>query len=152
MKLCFTSLATLFTFLVLTSLSYAQAPLPSAIASDGKIVQKTESVLEPHKKAVLQTLDKVTGRTGSATVTVGETVKLGTLYLAVRTCRKAPPIEQPESAAFIQVWQPIRDEAGNIGDIPESEWVFSGWMYASSPSVSAMDHPVFDVWLTDCKN
>lgn len=136
MKHGFTFYITLFALLIFTQAVFAQAQ---------------DSILEPQKKAVLQTLDKVTGRTGTATINVGETVKLGTLYLAVRTCRKAPPIEQPEAAAFIQVWQPIRDEQGKIADVPETEWVFSGWMYASSPSVSAMDHPVYDVWVIDCQ-
>ncbi len=108
------------------------------------------SVLEPKNKAILQTLDKVTGRTATATVDVGETVKLGGLFLTVQTCRKAPPIEQPEAAAFIQVWQAVRANNGQLPEIPESEWVFSGWMYASSPAVSAMDHPVYDVWVIDC--
>lgn len=122
------------------------------MTDDALIPKAVDAELEPMPFAVLQTLDKVTGRTGTATVAVDETVKLGTLFLTVRTCRKAPPIEEPESAAFLQVWQPIRDEHGKIPDHPESEWVFSGWMYASSPSVSAMDHPVYDVWVIDCKD
>lgn len=110
-------------------------------------------VLEPMNTAHLQTLDKVTGRTGTAKVRVGDTVKLGTLFLSVKTCRKAPPIEQPEAAAFIQVWQPVRNGYGaQATQNQESEWVFSGWMFASSPSVSAMDHPVYDVWVIDCEN
>lgn len=111
-----------------------------------------ESQLIKMNVAVLQTLDKVTGRTGTANVVVGETVKLGTLFLSVQTCQKSPPIEQPEAAAFVQVWQPNRDNSGEIIEADPSEWVFSGWMFASSPSVSAMDHPIYDVWVIDCKS
>jgi hypothetical protein len=140
--------AAFFTLAALTLFSFNSAFAQSDFTAE----TETGSVLEPTNTATLQTLDKVTGRTGTASVTVGETVKLGTLYLAVRTCRKAPPIEQPEAAAFVHVWQTVRDENGKLAETPESEWVFSGWMYASSPSVSAMDHPVYDVWVIDCNN
>lgn len=94
--------------------------------------------------AVLQALDKVTARTPKFEVRVGKTVRFGTLYIAVQACRKAPPVEQPESAAFIQVWEQKEGE--------ESKWIFSGWMFASSPALSAMDHAIYDVWVIDCKN
>ena len=91
----------------------------------------------------LQSLDKVSARTLTFEAKVGETVKYGPLYIKIQACRKAPPLEQPESAAFLQIWE-IPPETG------EAEWIFSGWMFASSPALSAMDHPVYDVWVIDC--
>lgn len=91
----------------------------------------------------LQSLDKVTARTMTFEANVGSTVKFGPLFIKVQTCRKAPPIEQPESAAFLQIWEVTPEE--------EAEWVFSGWMFASSPGLSSMDHPIYDVWVLDCQ-
>ncbi len=91
----------------------------------------------------IQSLDKTTARTMTFDARVGSTIKYGPLYIRVQACRRAPPMEQPESAAFLQVWEV--DMKTN-----EPQWVFSGWMFASSPALSAMDHPVYDVWVIDC--
>jgi hypothetical protein len=93
--------------------------------------------------AVLQTLDKVTGRVRTMDAPVEQTVRFGTLDIMVRTCRKRPPEETPESAAFVEV----RDI--KPGETPKT--LFTGWMFASSPAVSALEHPVYDVWVLDCK-
>lgn len=91
----------------------------------------------------IQTLEKSTARTDTLEAKVGETVQFGSLYIKVQSCRKAGPLDKPESAAFLQVWEiPINAQ--------KSEWIFSGWMFASSPALSAMDHPVYDVWVLDC--
>ena len=90
----------------------------------------------------LRSLDKVTARTVTFEAHVGSTVKFGPLYIKVQACRKAPPIESPESAAFLQIWE--------VTPADEAQWVFSGWMFASSPGLSPMDHPIYDVWVLDC--
>jgi len=91
----------------------------------------------------LRALDKTTARTETFEAKVGTIIQYGTLYIKIQSCRKAPPIEKPESASFLQIWEvPYGAE--------DSEWVFSGWMFASSPALSAMDHPVYDVWVLDC--
>lgn len=105
---------------------------------------QTESTMEDYNSVTLQTLDKVTARTMTFNARVGSTVKFGPLFIKVQSCRKNPPIEQPESAAFLQIWEINHEE--------ESEWVFSGWMFASSPALSPMDHPIYDVWVLDCLN
>jgi hypothetical protein len=102
--------------------------------------QAGEMVNKPMVK--LRSLDKVTARTEIFEANVGSTVKFGSLFIKVQACRKAPPIEQPESAAFLQVWEVDAQE--------EAQWVFSGWMFASSPGLSSMDHPIYDVWVLDC--
>lgn len=91
----------------------------------------------------LQALDKSTARTKTLQARVGETVEYGSLFIKAQSCRESAPLEKPESAAFLQVWEvPILAK--------KSEWIFSGWMFASSPALSAMDHPVYDVWVLDC--
>ena len=94
----------------------------------------------------LRSLDKVSARSTTFEIPVGKTVKFGgSLFIKVQACRKSAPIDDPESASFLQIWEkkPNTDAAN---------WVFSGWMFASSPALSAMDHPVYDVWVLDCKN
>lgn len=96
--------------------------------------------------AKLRAIDKVTARTVTFDVKTGSTVKFGSIYIKLQACRRAPDIEEPESAAFMQVWQ-IENEGT---DHEKPEWIFSGWIYASSPGLSAMDHPIYDVWVIDC--
>ncbi|MBI3441681.1 MAG: DUF2155 domain-containing protein [Proteobacteria bacterium] len=102
--------------------------------------------MEDMSIAVLRTIDKVSARTQTFDIPVDKTVKFGSsLFIKVRACRRSLPIDKPESAAFLQIWE-RKPEATT------PSWVFSGWMFASSPSLSAMDHPVYDVWVIDCKN
>lgn len=93
--------------------------------------------------AVLRGLDKITGRITTLTSPVGDTVRFGSLAIIVRACRTRPPEEPPESAAFLD----IADIKPNQPPVD----VFRGWMYASSPAISAMDHPVYDIWVLECK-
>ena len=93
--------------------------------------------------AVLRGLDKITARVMRLEVAVGDMVAFGTLDIVVRACRSTTPEETPENAAFLQ----IDDEPP--GQTPRR--VFSGWMFSSSPALSAMDHPVYDVWLVECR-
>jgi hypothetical protein len=91
----------------------------------------------------LQALDKSTARTVTFEAKVGTTIEYGSLYIKTQACRKSEPLAKPESAAFLQIWEvPI--------NATKSEWIFSGWMFASSPALSAMDHAVYDVWVLDC--
>ena len=97
-----------------------------------------------YPRVKLQSLDKATARTMTFEANVGDTLKFGPLYIKVQTCKKSSPIDEPESAAFLQVWEITAEGA--------SEWVFSGWMFASSPGLSSMNHPIYDVWVLDCLN
>lgn len=94
--------------------------------------------------AVLQGLDKVTARISRLEAPVDKPVRFGTLEVVVRTCSKTPPEEPPESTAFIEIYEARPGE--------ERTKLFSGWMFASSPALSAMEHPVYDVWVVDCMN
>jgi hypothetical protein len=95
-----------------------------------------------YDKALMQGLDKVSGRIVSFEAPVGTSVHFGTLEMIVRTCRKRPPEEPPESAAFVDIWE-IKSGEPATG-------LFRGWMFASSPALSALEHPVYDVWVVGC--
>lgn len=97
---------------------------------------------EPHRIAVLQALDKVTARISTFEAPVGDSVRFGTLHIIARACDKRPPEETPESAAFLDISEM------KPGD--PAEGVYRGWMFASSPALAAMEHPVYDVWVVDC--
>ncbi|MBF0129567.1 MAG: DUF2155 domain-containing protein [Alphaproteobacteria bacterium] len=94
--------------------------------------------------AVLRWIDKVVARVSTVEAPVGESVHVGTLELIVRACSARPPEETPENAAFLDVWEVKPGE-------PAAE-VFRGWMFSSSPALSAMEHPVYDLWLVECRN
>lgn len=91
----------------------------------------------------LGALNKITAKLETIDVVENETVKFGTLEITMRTCSSNPPEETPESVAFLEVI-----DLGHSGVTTD---VFKGWMFASSPAVSSMEHAVYDVWVTDCK-
>ncbi|MDZ4736821.1 MAG: DUF2155 domain-containing protein [Rhodospirillaceae bacterium] len=92
--------------------------------------------------AVLQGIDKVTARVSRIEVPIGRTVTFGPLEITAEACHKRPPEETPESAAFLVIAEQQLDEEPTI--------LFSGWMFASSPALSALEHAVYDVWVVDC--
>jgi hypothetical protein len=97
----------------------------------------------PEPVALLQGLDKITARVSKFEAPVGTPVRFGTLSIQVRDCEKNPPEEAPESAAFLEIDE-VRPGEVNLR-------VFSGWMFASSPALSALEHPVYDVNVLDCR-
>lgn len=100
------------------------------------------AMAEPYGVAVLRVLDTVTARVSTIRATIGQPVRFGTLAITVRTCDKRPPEETPEAAAFMDIQEARSGQT--------AETVFQGWMFASSRALSAMDHPVYDVWVLDC--
>lgn len=125
-------------------------PLPGAPAAGAASEGGTESPTSLSDRspdlvfdtAILQGMDKVTGRVMTIEAPVGSSVHFGTLELVVRTCRKRPPEDAPESAAFLDIWEVRNGQA--------AESLFRGWMFASSPALSALEHPVYDIWVLDC--
>ncbi|HKS87857.1 MAG TPA: DUF2155 domain-containing protein [Stellaceae bacterium] len=99
--------------------------------------------MTPEPVAVLQGLDKITARVSRFDAPVGRPVSFGTLSLVVQDCERSAPEERPENAAFVQIYEQRPGE--------ERVRLFSGWMFSSSPALSALEHPVYDVNLLDCK-
>lgn len=102
-----------------------------------------QAAMIDYQEVKLQVLDKSMARTVTLKAKVGSTIEYGSMFIKIQACRKSEPLDKPESASFLQIWEvPINSD--------KSEWLFSGWMFASSPALSAMNHPVYDVWVLDC--
>ena len=93
-------------------------------------------------KLVIQGLDKITARIQTFEVDVGKTYKFGVLDIFVERCVFSKPIFKPESLAFIK----INDNSDRLSEVK-----FSGWMFASSPALNALENPVYDISILDCK-
>ncbi len=93
--------------------------------------------------AVFSGLDKITGRIVSFEVAVDETVQFGGLEMTPRVCYTRPPTESPNTTSFVEV-----DE---VGQESKNRRVFTGWLFAASPGLHGIEHPVYDIWLVDCK-
>jgi hypothetical protein len=108
-----------------------------------------EVVTEPpaqkivNKKASFSGLDKVTGRIINFDEDIGETVQFGALRVKTDACYTRPATEAANTDAFVEV-----DEITLQGEVKR---IFSGWMYAASPGLHGVEHPIYDIWLTDCK-
>jgi hypothetical protein len=121
------------------------APQPTNTApqpSDAVVVEPpAQRIINP--TAVFAGLDKITGRIISFDVAINETVQFGALQVTPRVCYSRPPTETPNTDAFVEV-----DEVTLQGEIKR---IFTGWMFAASPGLHAVEHPIYDVWITDCK-
>lgn len=93
--------------------------------------------------AVFAALDKVTARISKLEVPLGQTVQFGALKVTARACYSRPPTDTPKTTSFVQVEEILLDG--------KEKKLFSGWMFAESPGLNALEHPVFDVWLTECQ-
>jgi hypothetical protein len=115
----------------------ADTPPPDDTVITEMPTQKIEN-----SRAVFSGLDKITGRIISFDAAIGETVQFGALQVIARVCYTRPPTEATNTDAFVQV-----DEVTLQGEVKR---IFSGWMFAASPGLHAVEHPIYDVWLTDC--
>ncbi len=113
----------------------AKAPPPATAAAPAVTV------------AVLQGLDKTTARVSTIEAPLDKPVQFGTLVITARACNKKPPEEPPDTTAFLEI-----DEARPQGQAnTDVRHLFSGWMFAQSPALSTLEHPVYDVTVLDCK-
>ncbi|WP_291842694.1 DUF2155 domain-containing protein [Maricaulis sp.] len=103
---------------------------------------------QPGTTVVLRGLDKVTARTRDFEIAIGDTVEFGALSITAQYCRKRPPEETPETYAFLQINDRRTD---GFGVDVDGEQIFSGWMFASRPAQNPLEHPVYDVWVIDCR-
>ena len=120
------------------------APLIAFICLACGAVSTQTTVWLDGRVATIQALDKITARISTLSTPVGEARQFGTLEVTVRRCAFHPPEETPENAAFVI----IRD-LGYDPSVAPAE-VFSGWMFSSSPAISALEHPVYDITLLAC--
>jgi hypothetical protein len=109
-----------------------------------EVIAEPPSLKVENKNAMFSGLDKITGRIINFDAAIGETVQFGALQVTPRICYTRPPTETPNTDAFLEV-----DEVTLQGEIKR---IFTGWMFAASPGLHAVEHPIYDVWLTDCKN
>ncbi|MGE0741842.1 MAG: DUF2155 domain-containing protein [Hyphomonadaceae bacterium] len=101
------------------------------------------------QRAVVRGLDKVTGQAQDYTLPIGRSTRIGTLDVIARSCSKSAPEETPEVRIYVEVFDnpPARE-----GEESERREVFHGWLFASSPGLSAIDHPSYDIWAIDCRS
>lgn len=124
---------------VLGAIVFGAIVLGALVLQAGAV--QAETVKNPI--AIFAALDKVTGRISHLEVPIDQTVEFGALKVTPRVCDTRPPTEAPHTASFVEV-----DEIKLDG---EEQRIFTGWMFAESPGLHAVEHPVFDVWLTNCK-
>jgi hypothetical protein len=120
-----------------------QQPANTAPQPDDTIVTEMPTQKIANERAVFTGLDKITGRIINFDAAINETVQFGALQVTPRVCYTRPPTEPANTDAFLEV-----DEVTLQGEIKR---IFTGWMFASSPGLHAIEHPIYDVWLTDCK-
>jgi hypothetical protein len=96
-----------------------------------------------HPTAVFAGLDKITGRIISFEVAINETVQFGSLQITPRVCYSRPPTDPPQTDVFAEVDEVEQNKTYHR--------IFTGWMFADSPGMHGIEHPVYDIWLTDCK-
>jgi hypothetical protein len=122
---------------------WAVALMAGAVASAGGTgVARAEKI--PNNVAVFSALDKVTARISRIEVPLNQTYRFGSLKVTPRVCYTRPPKERPKTTSFVEVDEVLLDGT--------QKHLFSGWMFAQSPGLNAVEHPVFDVWLIDCTN
>lgn len=112
-----------------------------AVCAASSVFAQSDEKIE-NRVAVFSALDKVTATIRKLEVPIGETAEFGALKVTPRVCYTRPPTVQPKTTSFVEV-----DEVQLDG---EQTRIFGGWMFAESPGLNAVEHPVFDVWLTDC--
>ena len=95
-----------------------------------------------NKVAVFSALDKVTARISKIEIPLNTTVKFGSLKVTPRVCYSRPATERPKTTSFVEVTETQLEG--------QEQKLFAGWMFAESPAINAVEHPVFDVWLSDC--
>ena len=136
---------------VVTAAVYAgavlAAPQPQVLPPAGpgapRVADAVPDAKGVRRMVILRGLDKLTGRAIDVAAPTGVPVRFGSLTITARYCYTVPPEEPPETNAFLQI------DDGRPNEVPKR--VFSGWMFASTPALSALEHPVYDVWVINCR-
>src|SRR5580692_9291322 len=117
-------------------------PADTGPQTDDTVITEMPTQKIENSRAVFSGLDKITGRIISFDAAIGETVQFGALQVTARVCYTRPPTEATNTDAFVDV-----DEVTLQGEIKR---IFTGWMFAASPGLHGVEHPIYDIWLTDC--
>jgi hypothetical protein len=125
------------------SLARASVALVTAISAGVLAVVPASAARIENPVAVFSGIDKITGRITTFDVYVGETVQFGALQVTPRVCYSRDESEAPKTTTFVEVDEITLDR--------KIRRLFTGWMFADSPGLNAVDHAVYDVWLKDCK-
>jgi hypothetical protein len=118
-------------------------PTPATLQPGDEVVTEPPAQKIVNKQAVFAGLDKITGRIIKFEADMGETVQFGALRVKPQACYTRPSTESANTDAFVEV-----DEITLQGEVKR---IFSGWMFAASPGLHGVEHPIYDIWLTDCK-
>ena len=114
-------------------------------------VDEPEYIQQP--AVLLRGLDKISGRSTDINLAVDESAMFGGLRISVKACHQTPPTEPPESIAYIEV-EDYGFSSDDLKSLPEKidkkKRVFHGWMFASSPGINGLEHPIYDVWVIRC--
>src|SRR5467141_453112 len=116
---------------------------PATLQPGDEVVSEPPAQKIANKKASFSGLDKITGRIINFDEDIGETVQFGALRVKTSACYTRPATEAANTDAFVEV-----DEITLQGEVKR---IFSGWMYAASPGLHGVEHPIYDIWLVDCK-
>src|SRR5204863_5800942 len=116
---------------------------PATLQPGDEVVTEPPAQKIVNKKASFSGLDKITGRIINFDEDIGETIQFGALRVKTDACYTRPATEAANTDAFVEV-----DEITLQGEVKR---IFSGWMFAASPGLHGVEHPIYDIWLTDCK-
>ena len=95
--------------------------------------------------AQFSVLDKITARIEKLELNLNDEEVLGSLTIILKSCQNRPPDYLPESAAYVEIYDKLNK------NYEEGTLIFSGWMFSSSPAISALEHPIYDIFLISCK-
>ena len=95
--------------------------------------------------AQFSALDKITARIEKLELNLNDEEVLGSLTIILKSCQNRPPDYLPESAAYVEIYDKLNK------NYEEGTLIFSGWMFSSSPAISALEHPIYDIFLISCK-
>ena len=121
----------------------ATPPIPATLQPGDEVVTEPPAQKIINKQAVFAGLDKITGRIIKFEADMGETVQFGALRIKPQACYTRPVTASANTDSFVEV-----DEITLQGEVKR---IFSGWMFAASPGLHGVEHPIYDIWLTDCK-
>ena len=116
------------------------------VAMFGLLIMAGHARADAYPVAEFSGLDKISTRISNFDVKVGESDRFGALKVVVRACDMTPPEEPPQTSAYVEIYQ-VNEQTQEVDQQP----IFSGWMFAESPGLNGLEHPVYDIWLNTCK-